>query len=346
MAININDLSNKKENDGANKDGQLRAEEWNRLVQAVIETQNPVKTVSVNNGAKFTPDQYGNVNVIITESNYLLNVKGEVNGSAPYKVALGSAFPMKVTISNKYLENDVQIPVPSSCKVDFYCNDLLVYTTDAYDGDVIIYDFGKNLQEGKNYIKAVVDNNNGVIKETLNFEINAIYLALELPYFNKTDVYSSEWELDVKIIGSNANVYINIDDDGGLVGGQSAGSTVKYPIKKGLTTGYHTLEVYAVSEDDSSVRTDSIFSEYIYVVEGVSTTVIATSIKERSQVQLYNILNVEYWITKTNENGTLPITVSIIDDNEQPIVTSTQQVSFSNGNTGLKNTYSMWRYYS
>lgn len=337
MAININDLGNKKENNGANKDGQLAAEEWNRFVQAVIETQNPVKTVSVNNGAKFVPDEYGNVNVIITESNYILNVTGEVNGSAPFKVALGSSFPMKVTISNKYLDNDVQVSVPSSCKVDFYCNDLVVYSTDAYDGDSVIYDFGKDLQEGKNYIKAVVDNNNGVIKETLNYEINAIYLALELPYFDKTEIQSAEWELAVKVVGSNANIFINIDGEGGLVGGQTAGSTVNYPITKGLITGYHTIEVYAVSEEDSSVRTDSIFSEYIFVVEGTTTTVIASAVKNRTQFKLYNVLNVEYWISKTGEEGILPITVAIIDDSSNPIVSTTQQVQFTNGKSGLRN---------
>lgn len=337
MATNISDLGNKVQNNGASPQGQVAAEEWNRLVRAVSENQNSVKSVSVNNGAKFVPDEYGNVNVIITESNYILNVTGEVNGSAPFKVALGSSFPMKVTISNKYLDNDVQVSVPSSCKVDFYCNDLVVYSTDAYDGDSVIYDFGKDLQEGKNYIKAVVDNNNGVIKETLNYEINAIYLALELPYFDKTEIQSAEWELAVKVVGSNANIFINIDGEGGLVGGQTAGSTVNYPITKGLTTGYHTIEVYAVSEEDSSVRTDSIFSEYIFVVEGTTTTVIASAVKNRTQFKLYNVLNVEYWISKTGEEGILPITVAIIDDSSNPIVSTTQQVQFTNGKSGLRN---------
>lgn len=42
MATNISDLKNKIENDGANSQGELSAEEFNRLVQAVIENQSAV----------------------------------------------------------------------------------------------------------------------------------------------------------------------------------------------------------------------------------------------------------------------------------------------------------------
>ena len=42
MATNISDLKNKIENDGANSQGKLSAEEFNRLVQAVIENQSAV----------------------------------------------------------------------------------------------------------------------------------------------------------------------------------------------------------------------------------------------------------------------------------------------------------------
>ena len=45
MAISLTNLKNKVENNGENDQGVLRAEEFNNLVQAVIENQQAVKNV-------------------------------------------------------------------------------------------------------------------------------------------------------------------------------------------------------------------------------------------------------------------------------------------------------------
>ena len=122
-----------------------------------------------------------------------------------------------------------------------------------------------------------VNNNYGEVQNTLTYEVTAIYLSVELPNFNQTDIVSGDsWDLDVKVIGSSANVYILVDGHGGLAGSQTAGSTITYPITYGLATGLHKLEVYAVSTEDEKVRTDSIKSEYIYFYPGSTQTVIAT----------------------------------------------------------------------
>ena len=337
MATNINDLGSKVEDGGKTPSGKLSATEWNTLIRAVQENQNSVKTISYNSGVKLKPDENGNVDIIVTDSNYILNLKTTVEGTAPYKVALGNNFNLKLEVSNKFLDGDQQVSVTTACTATFYCNDLVVGTQEVYDGDKIDFNFGQFFVEGKNTFRVSVNNNYGEIKDTLTYEVTAIYLSIELPNFNPTDIVTGEsWGLDVKVIGSNANVYILIDGQGGLAGSQTAGSTITYNITHGISTGAHKLEVYAVSAEDNSVRTDSIKNEYIYIYEGSTQTVIATSLQDNAKLLLYNVLTVEYWIYKPDFNGSLPVTVSVINELEEPLATSTQTATFTDNITGVR----------
>jgi hypothetical protein len=214
---------------------------------------------------------------------------------------------------------------------------LVVNTQEVYDGEVIKFNFGKFFTEGKNTIYVNVNNNYGEIQNTLTYEITAIYLSVELPSFEPTEIKTGEsWGLDVKVVGSNANVYIYIDDNGGLVGSQTAGSTITYPITQGIYTGAHKLKVYAVAADDATVQTDPIESEYIYIYEGATQTVIATLLKDNTAMTMYNVLSVQYWVYKPEFNGELPVTISIIDEMEEPLMSSTQVVTFTDGMSGIR----------
>lgn len=330
-------LLNKVENKGETPQGKLSADEFNKLVRAVRENQTSVRTVSYNGGVKIRPDENGNVDLIITESNYILRLKTTVDGVAPYKVALGNEYNMTIEVSNKYLDGDEQVSVSTACTATFYCNGLVVNTQEVYDGDVIKFNFGKYFTEGKNTIYVNVNNNYGEIQNTLTYEITAIYLSVELPNFDPIEIKRGEsWDLDVKIVGSAANVFIYVDGNGGLAGAQTAGSTITYPITRGLATGAHKLKVYAVAADDASVQTDPIESEYIYAYEGSTNTVIATSLKDNHQMTMYNVLSVEYWVYKPDFTGELPVTVSIINELDEPLMSSTQVVVFADGITGVR----------
>lgn len=334
MAIDLTALLNKIENKGETPQGKLSAEEFNTLVAAVRENQGSVRSVSYNSGVKIRPDENGNVDLIITESNYILRLKTTVDGVAPYKVALGNNYNMTVEISNKYLDGDQQVSVSTACTATFYCNDLIVNTQEVYDGDTVTFNFGKYFTEGKNTIYVNVNNNYGEIQNTMTYEITAIYLAVELPNFNPTEIKRGEsWDLDVKVVGSPANVYIYIDNTGGLAGSQTAGSTITYPITNGLYTGAHKLKVYAVSSEDSRVQTDPIISEYIYTIDGATQTIVATTLQDNKVMTLYNVLTVEYWVYKPEFTGELPIKVSIINDEDEDINFSNQTVTFTNGLT-------------
>ena len=334
MAIDLTPILNKIENKGETAQGKLTATEFNTLVAAVRENQASVRSVSYNSGVKIKPDENGNVDLIITESNYILRLKTTVDGVAPYKVALGNDYNMTVEISNKYLDGDEQVSVSTACTATFYCNDLVVNTQEVYDGDTINFNFGKYFIEGKNTIYVNVNNNYGEIQNTMTYEITAIYLSVELPNFNPTELKEGDsWDLDVKVVGSSANVYIYVDDVGGLAGSQTAGSTITYSIKYGLFTGAHKLKVYAVSSEDSRVQTDPIISEYIYTVEGSTQTVVATTLQNNTVMTLYNVLTIDYWVYKPEFSGELPITVSIINDEDRSINHSTQNITFTNGLT-------------
>jgi hypothetical protein len=337
MATYIDNLGNKIEDGGKTSAGKLTALEFNTLVQAVKENQNSVKTVSYNGGVKLKPDENGNVDLVITDSNYVLRLKTTVDGVAPYRVALGNEYNMTVEVSNKFLDGDQQVSVSTACTATFYCNGLVVNTQEVYDGEIIKFNFGKFFTEGKNTIYVNVNNNYGEIQNTLTYEITAIYLSVELPSFEPTEIKTGEsWGLDVKVVGSNANVYIYIDDNGGLVGSQTAGSTITYPITQGIFTGAHKLKVYAVAADDATVQTDPIESEYIYIYEGATQTVIATLLKDNTSMTMYNVLSVQYWVYKPEFNGDLPVTISIIDEMEEPLMSSTQVVTFTDGISGIR----------
>ena len=164
MATDLTGLLNKTENKGETPQGRLSAEEFNTLVQAVRENQGSVRSVSYNSGVKIKPDENGNVDLIITDSNYVLRLKTTVDGVAPYRVALGNEYNMTVEVSNKFLDGDEQVSVSTACTATFYCNGLVVNTQEVYDGEVIKFNFGKFFTEGKNTIYVNVNNNYGEIQ--------------------------------------------------------------------------------------------------------------------------------------------------------------------------------------
>lgn len=333
MKTDLNPLLGKQDNVDGNS-GKVNANEWNTLVGAVQENQASVMSISYNNGAKLRPDENGNVNIVITENNYLLNIKVvSLTGSMPYKVALGNSFLLQMDVSNKYVEGDEQISVSTSCSAKYYVNGIVVKETDVYDNQTYVEDLGSHLSEGKNTIKIVVDNHYGNIKESMTYEVTAIYLSIELPSFNQLiPVTGESWELAVRIVGSNANVHLFIDNIGGLVGSQTAGSTNPYIITEGLTHGVHTLEVYATSEEDSKIKTESIIKEYFYVVDGNATTLIGTSFKSGSEINMYNVLEIPYWIFSFDYNGAKDVNIKILGDTDDDVLyETTQSIAVING---------------
>lgn len=69
---NIDDLIPKVENEGETPAGTLTADNWNRLVSAVKETQGSIKSITVNGSSNNVKrDNYGNIDLTIASDGYL-----------------------------------------------------------------------------------------------------------------------------------------------------------------------------------------------------------------------------------------------------------------------------------
>ena len=273
MAIDLTGLLGKVQNEGATAAGRWTAQENNTLVEAVIECQNPVKMIRYNGGTTFRPDADGLLNLDISENNYILNASTSIQGhTAPYKIGLGSSFVLSLSVTHKFLDGDEEIPA-GAVTAQFYCNGVVVETKSVNDGETVTFDYGSFLTEGVNSVYVHLDNGHGNLRDTLEYTPQAVNLHCSLPNFSETAIQSGEsWPLQVTVTGSQAQVYIQIDDNPAqMVGTQSAGSTATYNITQGLTYGTHKLKVWAVYSDDSSISTEPIVKEYIYDT-GTSTT--------------------------------------------------------------------------
>lgn len=334
MAIDVTDLSNKIHNEGDTAQGRLSADEFNRLVNAVVELQSSgVQSITVNNGeVKFRPDDTGNINLMISESNYNLSMTTTVSGNPPYNIALNGEFMMHVKVLNKFIDGDTASDTYTACKADFYCNNSIVYSREVYDKEEFDFNWGPYLSEGKNIVYVKVDNNFGEVKTSNPVEINAIFIQLDIVNFNDLAIKTGDsWPLDVRIIGTSANIHISIDGNEIINAYQSAGSTVTYNITEGLTTGTHILEAYAISDINTTVRTNVISYEYIYSVDGFVNPIIASELRDNHTIQLYNILKVVYWVYCQNFTGTKTVSLTLFDDLNPSISSSTQEITLENG---------------
>ena len=126
----------KIQNGGATSQGRVSASEWNSLMTDLQETENTaqsaVKGISINNQNPVSPGDDGIVKIMLTESNYALNLTTTVTGSLPYKIALGNSWQMNVLVASLDVDGDIQEPLPSPATVNFYCNGKVVATQTVY----------------------------------------------------------------------------------------------------------------------------------------------------------------------------------------------------------------------
>lgn len=330
----------KIQNGGATAAGRVSASEWNALMTDLQETENTaaaaVKGISINNQSAVRPGEDGIVKLILTDSNYALNLTTTVTGSLPYKIALGNSWKMNILVASLYVDGEVQEQLPTPSTVKFYCNGKVVATQSVYSGETASLDFKEYLTEGINNVYAEVDNGFGLIKNTMTYAVTAIYLECLLPIFNKTAIQSATWELQVQILGAAANVFIEIDGEGGLAGTQSAGSTATYQITTGQSNGVHKLKVYATYTEDNNIRTEDIIEEYIFAGPGTTATLIATSQPDNQEVDMYNAIVIPFWIYSPGFTGSKVVQLSVRDEN-QAILSGSRTIQFTDGESGLQN---------
>lgn len=332
----IDELGNKIENAGTTKQGKLSADEWNSLIDIVRDVSgNAVRSVSINNGQVFLPDSSGRVNMILSESNYLLNLSTKVDGTVPYRITLGSSWRMRISISNLYVDGENQLPVSTPCTISYYLGQSVIAQQTGYDGQTVEFDFGPYLLEGDNEVWARVDNGYGSIKDTMAYAVKAVYLSVSLPGWDKSKPVTGDWPLQVSVLGSKANVYLFVDEEGGLIGTQSAGSTVNYSVTVGHSTGVHRLRVFARYAEDETIQTPEVGDEFIYISETMSATAIAMSLAEGYTASMYTTLGVPFWAYVPGYSGERIATLSVVDDLGQTITSTSRTLTFSEGRSEL-----------
>ena len=336
MAIDITDMTGKVENEGKTAQGRVAAEEWNRMIAALIETQGSIKSVRLN-GSTFVPDNNGMVELVVSESNYLLNLLTSVTGVAPYRIALGTSFIVSLSVSNKYQNGDEQMSVTTRCAARVLVNDVEVQTLDVYDGNTYDIDVGRYLSEGINRFYIEVDNGYGVRKQSLAYEVTAVNIGVSLPYWDEAAVLSGDWTVDVRLSGSvTGNVHVAIDGEEVISGTQNAGSVKSYTITTGKSYGIHRVSVWAEYAEDSGIRTDVIEKEYIYQPSGASGVVIGCDLKAGTRLAMYNTLALGYWIVSPGTNGEVEVSLSIIGESNAVLANSVQTVTLEDGLSALQ----------
>ena len=177
MAININNLTGKKENDGTDASGVLRASDWNTLVSAVQENQQAVqksiKGITFNRVDYSTVDDRGFLSITTSSGDYDLKVTPEIE--PPAVIAKSAPCLLRFTVEHLDLTQGEAVSAQFPVTARFYCNGQLVGTvSDIYDKNyavttnvtkVVDFDFAKATElstaESGNQLYVEIDNGMG-----------------------------------------------------------------------------------------------------------------------------------------------------------------------------------------
>lgn len=224
MAINIVDLTNKQENGGKDDHGVLRAEEFNRLVDAVIENQEGL--VGVVRGVRFgmgaQPEFPDSTGIVTIQSNVTDTYKfsmispdgqyatyGEYMNSFPSYILAGESFNVRVRVSFTEKIDDVDTSIKTPLKVNFKVGSNIVYSANIYDynlTDSLIKESEKTISF--NFAPYLSKNAvNEVSFEIVDAAVEYPRIAPQTRIFNKVFVVNTEVSLKLEGTVNNLNIY-------------------------------------------------------------------------------------------------------------------------------------------
>lgn len=224
MAINIVDLTNKQENQGKDDSGVLRAEEFNRLVDAVIETQTGLNGVvrGVRFGMGAQPEFPDTSGIVTIQSNVTDTYKfsmispdgqyatyADYMNSFPSYILAGESFNVRVRVSFTEKIDDVDTSIKTPLKVNFKVGSNIVYSTNIYDynlKDNLIKDSEKTVSF--NFAPYLAKNAvNEVSFEIIDAAVEYPRIATQTRIFNKVFVVNTEVSLKLEGTVNNLNIY-------------------------------------------------------------------------------------------------------------------------------------------
>lgn len=289
MAINIVDLTNKQENGGKDDHGVLRAEEFNRLVDAVIENQEGL--VGVVRGVRFgmgapaeLPDEHG---VVTIQSNVTDTYKfsmispdeqyqtyQEYMNSFPSYILAGEAFNVRVRVSFTEKLEDIDTPISTPLLVNFKVGSNIVASANIYDFNIednLIKDSERTISF--NYAPYLSKNS----VNDISFEIvdKAEYprINTQTRTFKKVFVVSTEVILKLEGTVNNYNIY-NYDS----LENEHSNIVINTSTNSGKLSLYETsvpdspiFEIASITDTTNSIRLNNVNLHNIVREHGTHT---------------------------------------------------------------------------
>lgn len=319
MAININNLGGKKENDGTDQNGVLRASDWNTLVSAVQENQqavqNSIKGITFNRVDYDKVDDRGFLSITTSSGDYDLKITPEIE--PPAVISKGSPCLIKFTVEHLDLTQGEAVPAKFPVTARFYCNGDVVGTIEnIYDKNysastgitkVVEFDYSKVVElstsENGNRLWVEIDNGVGYLKPSSIYVTRVINMSVNVALQGGVDnklVFTKDNQLDLRVTvtGNNGYLYAKIDGDEFITREEMpVDATWSIPadrLVKFNTHGVHELEIWATPQNQEDIIVAATPIKYIFGDAGNDTPIIMSTVPEGSSFEEYNQLNVDY----------------------------------------------------
>ena len=374
MAININNLTGKKENDGTDSSGVLRASDWNTLVSAVQENQQAVqksiKGITFNRVDYSTVDDRGFLSITTSSGDYDLKVTPEIE--PPTVIAKGAPCLLRFTVEHLDLTQGEAVSAQFPVTARFYCNGQVVGSvSDIYDKNysaasnvtkVVDFDFAKATElstaESGNQLYVEIDNGMGYIKRSTVWIVRVINMSVNVTFQGGVDnklVFTKDNlpRLSVVLTGNNGYLYATIDGNNFITReDMPADAVYNIPTDRFLpfnSHGIHELKVWATPRNQEDIEIKAAPIKYIYGDVNNATPVIMSTVQDGANFEEYNRLNVEYVAYYAGGSGENTAEIYIQSktlkdegDKLKVLLRQTQKINFVNGVASGTCTFSLF----
>lgn len=357
MAIDLTNLKNKTENDGATSAGVLRAEEFNNLVQAVIDNQNAVqnsiKGITLNRVDYDKIDDRGYLTITTSSGDYDLRITPEVE--PPTVIAKGEPCIMRFTVEHLDLTQGEAISAKFPVTARFYCNNQLVGTVEnIYDKNykdvvdvlkVVEFDFSKatelSTSESGNQLRVEIDNGMGYLKSSSVYITRVINMSVSVTISGGIDgklVFTKDNmpELRAVVTGNNGYLYATIDGQD-FISGEDMPMDYVYsvPVEKFNpfnSHNVHELVIWVTPKNQTDIKVYADPIKYIFGDVSNTSPIIMSTVKEGDTFEEYNNLNVDYVAYQSGLTGKTPISVYIVNkESNKTVLSQNPEANFING---------------
>lgn len=367
--IDISDLLDKRDDDPSNA-GRLTAKEWKLLVQAVQEnqtaTEGVVKSVNYNGTLYNTVSSDGVLTMTVASAAgrepriEALEFPDPETGS--HYISSNESCTIKYVVKDYKVVNGENVPVNTAGKVNYYINGSLVETQNrvfAFDSQNYTgptsFDFSK-------YGKLTTSNEGNELKiEYINdgistSEIWYVWLVdISLSVTNVNTIYTTNDLQKIKYAFYGYQkyfIYAKIDDTFVLEGKECDTSDDEYIygsddlVTRCNTHGVHTLRIWAEMQiPDTTFRLATPVQEFTYIFGDVNnyTPVVMTNLLSNSEYELYNNLEISYFVYLSSANEKKSVNISLISTDKNKVLFETnQEVQFTGDKYEGTHTFSLF----